>query len=595
MMRRRAHLLAMTVLGAGMLSGCGANLNLLEAIDGPYVSPAERAEMARQASGGEQAVAAPMQELSPAAQAAEDAFAGAAEAAAADAAANAAAMAAAVEAAEAAERELREARLAAEASPALAEADEVAPEEEPVRPVYDDPQFIGPVLPAAEMETLGSVPTTQAEAAPEDLAPAELTPSEVTLAELTLAEPAPQTTFGDLNEPASRAEPEGTALLPTDVEADELPIFAPAPETIDALPEVEEPALAVVGPDSAAAEQERVEAALAPPSVPEPEAPEPEERASLIGPDFLPPEDEAPSATAPLTTGAESQDYAVAEIYIGPAPSAAVMGPTLESESTTRAPLETRLPSAYDYVAPVDPATQAINTRDLPPEPLPARPAAEESELERRAAELGFGVVSAMPTPTAPPAPANAASAASAAYRAFYDFAIQKLDAPLSGGARESMLLLDPVTLDPALQQCGNLPPAVLIDLDPANGLMPLVAPNRPNAELAGYLDLLRQRGVTVYWISGHGPSAARQIRMRLTESGLDPAGGDPLIVTRFAGESKQERRYALGETQCLLAIMGDHRADFDELYDFVLDPVMASPLEEHVDHGWFLAPPPLN
>jgi len=156
-------------------------------------------------------------------------------------------------------------------------------------------------------------------------------------------------------------------------------------------------------------------------------------------------------------------------------------------------------------------------------------------------------------------------------------------------------LLLDPPSLDPELQTCGNLPPAVLIDLDPANGLLPLVSSNRTSPELAGYLADLRQRGITIYWISGHAPNAAGRIRERLTQSGLDPDGIDPLIVTRFAGESKQERRYALGESNCLLAILGDHRGDFDELYDFVLDPIMAGPLEEHVGDGWFIAPPPLD
>ncbi len=96
-------------------------------------------------------------------------------------------------------------------------------------------------------------------------------------------------------------------------------------------------------------------------------------------------------------------------------------------------------------------------------------------------------------------------------------------------------------------------------------------------------------------WAKAAVPGAASAIRQRLADTALDPTGGDPLIVTRFAGESKQVRRYALGESNCLLAIAGDHRGDFDELYDFVLDPAMAAPLEGLVGHGWFLAPPPIN
>lgn len=179
--------------------------------------------------------------------------------------------------------------------------------------------------------------------------------------------------------------------------------------------------------------------------------------------------------------------------------------------------------------------------------------------------------------------------------RAFYDFALSRLDTLPAADGRESMLLADPPSLDPALKRCGTLPPAVLVDLDPGNGLLPLVSTDTASPDLARYLGLLRERGVTVYWISGHGPGAASQIRQRLVASGLDPTGADPLIVTRFAGESKQARRYGLGESNCVLAIMGDQRGDFDELYDYVLDPIMAAPLEEHVNHGWFIAPPPLD
>ncbi len=301
------------------------------------------------------------------------------------------------------------------------------------------------------------------------------------------------------------------------------------------------------------------------------------------------------------------------------------MGPVVTREAP--APLATRLPSAFDLSpAPPDPvrrrpvpaaapvpaptANELPALAQTPASPAPAiataapvpvaaptptvSPAAPVRELQRAATAAGLTVVSAMPAPSAAPAEADAGGAGSM-LRAFYDFAIARLDAPPAPGGRESVLLADPPSLDPELKRCGNLPPAVLVDVDPGNGLMPLVSTDTASPELARYLGLLRERGVTVYWISGHGPGAASQIRQRLVRSGLDPAGIDPLIVTRFAGESKQARRYALGESNCVIAIMGDQRGDFDELYDFVLDPIMAAPLEGHVNHGWFLAPPPLD
>jgi hypothetical protein len=201
------------------------------------------------------------------------------------------------------------------------------------------------------------------------------------------------------------------------------------------------------------------------------------------------------------------------------------------------------------------------------------------------------------PPPAATPAPAAPTPVSATDYTSFHSFAVNKLVNPPPRTGRQSMLLLDPPSLDPALVRCGTLPPAVLVDLDPAGSLVQVVSedgtPSSP--DLANYLADLRQRGVAVYWISGHGPGSASAIRRRLVASGLDPSGRDPLIVTRFAGESKQARRQALAETNCVLAIAGDQRGDFDELYDYVLDPAIAAPLEQHVGNGWFLAPPPLN
>lgn len=216
---------------------------------------------------------------------------------------------------------------------------------------------------------------------------------------------------------------------------------------------------------------------------------------------------------------------------------------------------------------------------------------ADPAALDRAAARAGLTIVPSMPEPTASdlrrPAPGSADS-----YDAFYDHALAQLDAE---GARQSALLLDPPSIEPAVKPCGDQPSAVLVDLDPASGLLPLGGEARPDPALADLLGGLRDRDVTVFWISGHGPQAAGEIREILDETTLDPTGADPLILMRFPGERKQKRRTALDETHCLLAIAGDQRADFDELYDHVLDPDMAAPLEVLVGDGWFLAPPPIE
>lgn len=491
------------LLAATALQGCGGmdSLNLLAAIDGPYVSPSEREEMARQQS----AAAAPDEVVA-----------------------------------------VEEAAALSAASSSLEELPA------PASPV----EMPEPVEVEASLAASLPEPETAAEAA---VIGADMPP------------------IGDAELPLA-----ATSYL---VDLEEEPAAEAAALAIAPVP-VPEPATAPVQP-----------------SMPADEAP----ALSSVGPDFLPPETPAPASPIPASV------------------STAFIGPVLGREERASVALETQLPSAYDYVAPTNepelvrrpaPVPSAEVPEDQPPAivtlpdtalaslPAPSSTpaaAAVEAETEQPATlanaadAAGYAVVSALPSPSAPVAGAQAPSTGGSAYLGFYEFALAGLQANPGSGARQSMLLLDPPSLDPELQPCGNQPPAVLIDLDPANGLLPLVSSDRASPELIGYLADLRQRGVTIFWISGHAPGAAARIRQRLTNSALDPDGIDQLIVTRFAGESKQARRYALGNSNCLLAILGDHRGDFDELYDFVLDPIMAGPLEVHIGDGWFIAPPPLD
>ncbi len=187
---------------------------------------------------------------------------------------------------------------------------------------------------------------------------------------------------------------------------------------------------------------------------------------------------------------------------------------------------------------------------------------------------------------------------------AYADFALYALQFTTKADVTEtdeaendvSALLVDPASLMPERKPCGEMPLAALIDLDPAGGLMSLdEGGETPDPLLGDHLRQLREADITVVWISDHGPEAAGRIRSRLVRARFDPFGTDSLILMRFAGESKQVRRRRLGESYCLIAIAGDQRADFDELYDYVLDPGMAEPLEAMLGDGWFFAPPPFD
>ncbi|WP_340588627.1 hypothetical protein [Erythrobacter alti] len=158
-----------------------------------------------------------------------------------------------------------------------------------------------------------------------------------------------------------------------------------------------------------------------------------------------------------------------------------------------------------------------------------------------------------------------------------------------------SALLADPTTLQPTRARCEAEVPAILIDLDPADELMALDGRAERYPALVPTLDALRSQGVAIAWITDREPQDAGAIRRRLIESRLDPTGRDPLFVQRFPGERKQARRQALLETHCLIAIAGDDRRDFDDLYIYLIDPSAAGGLEPMIGDGWFLIPNPLD
>ena len=45
----------------------------------------------------------------------------------------------------------------------------------------------------------------------------------------------------------------------------------------------------------------------------------------------------------------------------------------------------------------------------------------------------------------------------------------------------------------------------------------------------------------------------------------------------------------------CVVALAGDERADFDELFQYLKNPAAAAPLEALIGKGWFLIPQPLT
>lgn len=176
------------------------------------------------------------------------------------------------------------------------------------------------------------------------------------------------------------------------------------------------------------------------------------------------------------------------------------------------------------------------------------------------------------------------------AYEAFFAYAREQASLDPVAAPRHSAILAAPGLLQPETTECSVRPSAVLVDLDPASGARDFAA-LPPDPALAQGLHALRLEGVFVFWISDASAAEAGALRKRLTATGLDPTTDDGILLMRRAEDRKQLRRKELAQTHCLVAILGDERSDFDELYDYLKDPAAASELEALIGSGWFLAP----
>lgn len=160
---------------------------------------------------------------------------------------------------------------------------------------------------------------------------------------------------------------------------------------------------------------------------------------------------------------------------------------------------------------------------------------------------------------------------------------------------RLSAILAAPGSLTPDRSDCSIRPPAVIFDLDRTGAVFDPTVEIKAQPAMTQMLRSFRMQEIEVFWISTRAAVDAGKIRNRLIESGLDPVGRDGLLLMRRADDRKQARRRELSETHCVIAIAGDAKADFDELYDYLKDPSAAKPLDDLLGAGWFLTPLPLG
>lgn len=215
--------------------------------------------------------------------------------------------------------------------------------------------------------------------------------------------------------------------------------------------------------------------------------------------------------------------------------------------------------------------------------PAPARSA---PVLEEEEAQVQLTTLTELP----PPSPGRS-DMAQRDIAAFSAYATQQMHQD-SGTERREALLAEPGSLDPARRDCGLRKPAVLIDLDPGRGTFDPLDETTPAPSLPETLAMLREEGIAIAWQSRLGRHFETAARDRLRTAGLDPAGSDTLLFARTIDERKQTLRDEFAEMHCILAILGDERADFDELYLYLKDPDAAIALDALIGDGWFLTSP---
>ena len=188
------------------------------------------------------------------------------------------------------------------------------------------------------------------------------------------------------------------------------------------------------------------------------------------------------------------------------------------------------------------------------------------------------------------------------AYGPFIRFALTQTNLRQTGYAVNSVALASPVVLEkPAFMACGDMPPAIIIDLDVSEaGSGEDAALGLPKAMeldikgLAAGLERLRGAGISVIWMSERSVEEQDGLLEALKASGLVSGDGDTLYLSGSGDYRKQTRRIEAASKSCIIAMAGDRKADFDELFDYLRQPEAAFRLDPLIDAGWFLTPAPL-
>ncbi|WP_417608159.1 hypothetical protein [Parasphingorhabdus sp.] len=185
----------------------------------------------------------------------------------------------------------------------------------------------------------------------------------------------------------------------------------------------------------------------------------------------------------------------------------------------------------------------------------------------------------------------------SSPYANFATYALKQAAKLAEGQGISSVVLVPRVDIyKPETIACEGKPLAVVIDLDDTTGGGWIKAETlyRQNG-LVEVLHSLRASDISVIWVSEQSIGASQTISAILNEAGFSQSDAeDFLFLDRGGDDRKQVRRWDAARNYCIVAMAGDDRTDFDELYAYLRDPDGAITLESMFNNGWFLVPPPL-
>lgn len=243
--------------------------------------------------------------------------------------------------------------------------------------------------------------------------------------------------------------------------------------------------------------------------------------------------------------------------------------------------------AAIPVVAGAAMAKTRIDKNPTPPvSPKQATPVRTASAADRSDLRIIPTSLSALPAPDA------VHGLKSNSIQAFGTYAREIANLTPGQGTRISALLIAPGELNAKRAACGSRPLAVIVDLDPGRGTFDPLSPGQAEPMLGPVLADIRAQDIAVVWFSRLGENFADAARAALAAGGLDPTGQDTLILMSDIDDRKQTRRDAVAKTLCPIAILGDERADFDELYLYLKNPESAIALDASIGRGWFLASP---